>query len=202
MLGLIPAPLGVFVKQVATPGLVELFSAISRGDERALATLYDQTHGWIHGLCARIVGDEQAAEEVTLDAYMQVWRTAGSYEPGRGSPMAWLVTVARSRAIDKLRTLASRRKREQPFLEGFDAAQQALSPEVLSVDSEMHQRVLQAVSTLPREQSRAIELAFLQGLTHTEIAEKLKEPVGTVKTRIRLGMQKLRDILRPFGEQP
>lgn len=181
--------------------LADLLTRVARQDESALAAFYDRTQPWVFGLCHRILHDRHLAEEVSLDVYLQVWRTAVGYEPTRGTPATWLMTLARSRAIDRLRALGARRSHEEPFHEGFDAIDRSLGPEAKTRKTEAHRRVLGAVSRLPREQARAIELAFFQGLTHHEVAERLEEPVGTVKTRIRLGMIKLRGLLKPFEDE-
>jgi RNA polymerase sigma-70 factor (ECF subfamily) len=171
---------------------------MARGDDSAVAGLYDATSRVVFGLAARILGDAQAAEEVVLDVYLQAWRQASSYAAGRGSPLAWLLTIARSRAIDRRRSGALRRRRERPLSRGFEVAWAGGGPEAAGLEAEERRRVMAALARLPAEQQRAIELAFFQGLTHAEIARKLGEPVGTVKTRIRLGMMKLRSLLEPL----
>jgi RNA polymerase sigma-70 factor (ECF subfamily) len=176
--------------------LASLLQAIGRGDDFSLAALYDATNRWVYALVSRILGDLATAEEVTLDVYLQVWRQAAAYSRTRGTPAAWLATIARSRAIDRLRSGATRRAREEPFGEGFDQAAAGQSPSDASVEAERRRLVTAAVAALPREQGRAIELAFFQGLTHAEIADRLGEPLGTVKTRVRLGMMKLRGSLK------
>jgi len=181
--------------------LEALIMKIARGDSVSLGAFYDATVRWAYGLALRILGDSGAAEEVSLDAYMQVWRQAGSYSPGRGSPLSWLLTIARSRAIDRLRSGAMRRSLERSFGEGFDAAGLAGSDPFLASSETERGRILRsAMSSLPAAERRVIELAFFSGLTHTEIAEKFREPLGTVKTRIRRGMLKLRNLLRPLEE--
>jgi RNA polymerase sigma-70 factor (ECF subfamily) len=149
-------------------------------------------------LAVRILRDEDHAEEVLIDVYMQVWRRAAEYSAARGKPSAWLLTIARTRAIDRLRAKRSRSAREEPIGEQLDAVASADDPEAASARNEGRRRVLAAIATLPAEQKRAIELAFFPGLSHAEIADKLGEPLGTVKTRIRLGMMKLREVLTPF----
>jgi len=177
-----------------------LLAAIARGEESALAALYDETSPWVYGFTRRILRDTEAAEEVTLEVYLQAWRRAAEYSPRRGSPGAWLLTIARSRAIDRLRSTAARARREEPFCEGFDPPSAAIGPPAASAEAERQRLVAEAIASLPREQRRAIELAFFEGLSHGEIAERLGEPLGTVKTRIRLGMMKLRETLKPFED--
>jgi RNA polymerase sigma-70 factor (ECF subfamily) len=196
---LAPAESGTAEKQ-APSRLKSLLEGISEHDASQLATFYDATSRWVYGLVLRILGDSGAAEEVTLDVYHQVWRNAGSYDPKRGSPSAWLSTLARSRALDRLRSGAYRRRREEALVEGFDAAWQGPRPDAANLAEERRSHVLAAISSLPPEQKRAIELGFFQGLSHSEIAERLDEPIGTIKTRIRLGMRKLKNLLKPYED--
>ncbi len=181
--------------------LVHLLAAIARGEEASLAAFYSATSRWVYGLALKILGDPFQAEEVTLDVYFQVWRQAAAYSVERGTPGAWLLTMARSRAIDRLRASRSRRRREGPWEESFDRPSEEIDPLTASAESERRKVVLEAIASLPPEQRRPIELAFFQGLTHTEIAGRLGEPLGTVKTRIRLGMMKLRESLMPLERQ-
>jgi len=176
--------------------LSELLAAVARGDGSALARVYDGLSRTVYGLAFRILGDAHTAEEVTLDTFHQVWLKAGTYEPARASPRTWILALARNRAIDRLRSAALRRRREEPIVEGFDAVAREAPPDSWSMEREQELWILRAVAALPRDQSRAIELAFFRGLTHVEIAERLGQPLGTVKTRIRLAMTKLRGLLR------
>ena len=182
--------------------LIHLLAGIARGDETSLDAFYAATHRWAYGLALKITGDPCQAEEVTLDVYVQVWRQAGSYSAQRGAPASWLLAIARSRAIDRLRASAARRRREGPWEEGFDTPSEGADPLTASAESERRRTVLSAIAALPPEQRRPIELAFLQGLSHSEIAGRLEEPLGTVKTRIRLGMMKLRETLKPMESEP
>ena len=184
--------------EIGEARLASLVTRIAEGNESALAALYDATNRVVMALAVRIVRDTNCAEEVLLDVYMQVWRRAAEYSAARGKPSAWLLTIARTRAIDRLRANRSRSAREEPMGDQLEAVASAEDPEAASARNEEHRRVLAAISTLPAEQKRAIELAFFPGLSHAEIADKLGEPLGTVKTRIRLGMMKLREVLTPF----
>jgi RNA polymerase sigma-70 factor (ECF subfamily) len=184
--------------EIGEAKLASLVARIAEGNETALAALYDATNRGVMALAVRILRDEDHAEEVLLDVYMQVWRRAAEYSAARGKPSAWLLTIARTRAIDRLRAKRSRSAREEPIGDQLDAVASADDPEAASARNEGRQRVLAAIATLPAEQKRAIELAFFPGLSHAEIAAKLGEPLGTVKTRIRLGMMKLREVLTPF----
>lgn len=182
--------------------LIGLVEKIARSDQQALATLYDTTNRLVYGLILRVLNDQGAAEEVLLDVYTQVWRQAPSYDTGRGSPMAWLTTIARSRAIDRLRSGWQAKQRQEPLDAVTDIETQAFNPEEDSVHAERQRLVKHALAALSPEQREVIELAYYGGLSHSEIAERLQQPLGTVKTRTRLGMMKLRDALSPlFGEQ-
>lgn len=173
----------------------ELLSAVSRGDEQALAFIYDRYRLILFGLILRILHDRQEAEDVLQETFLQVWRRAADFDATRGRVFTWLVTIARSRALDRLRTLGSRaRTAEQvvahsPQDQAGDAAKEA-------VKSEQGKIVRQALTELPEEQKRTLFLAYFEGLTQSEIAARLGDPLGTVKTRMRAGLMKLREVLR------
>lgn len=172
------------------------------GDQAALAKLYDSTNRMVYGLILRIVSNTHTAEEVLLDVYLQIWRKAESYSESKGTVLAWLFTIARSRAIDALRSRASRESGQQDPLDTAAAAvDRAPSPEENSAISQRRQFVQQCLTELSPDQRQAIELAYFRGLSHSEIAETLKQPLGTVKTRVRLGMARLRESLRRYEEQ-
>jgi RNA polymerase sigma-70 factor (ECF subfamily) len=142
----------------------------------------------------RILGDADSAQEVLLDVYSQVWNQATSYNELRGSPLAWLTTIARSRAIDRLRS----GRQEQQRRMSLDMSVQTATTENLEdamVVREMQRTVRAALDTLSPQQREVIELAYYSGMSHSEIAARLSQPLGTVKTRTRLGMMKLREIL-------
>ena len=170
-------------------------SRIAAGDESALAELYDASSRLVYSLTLRILSNPTDAEEVTLDVFTQVWRNASKFESQRGTVMAWLVTMARSRAIDRLRS-----QRNHSLTVGLekDFGEYAIceeTPESQTVGKESVKYVRRALEGLPREQREAILLSFFSGLSHPEVAERLSIPLGTVKTRIRLGMSKLKDSL-------
>jgi RNA polymerase sigma-70 factor (ECF subfamily) len=171
---------------------------VAQGDQTALGTLYDSTSPLVHGLVLRIVGDSGLAEDVTLDVYMQVWQQAKRYDPERGSAMAWLMTLARSRAIDRLRATGQQRSTSEPMEMLTEVRSTAPDPEESAQLSQQRSRVRQALHALNADQRRAIELAFFGGLSQSEIASKLSVPLGTIKTRIRSGMLTLREILQPL----
>jgi len=168
-------------------------------DQSGLAALYDESSSLVYSVALRMLGHREDAEEVTLDVYTQVWRTAASYDPSRGTVAAWLVTQARSRAIDRMRARGSRREREQPMVKFFDLEVDAPSPEQESEAGQRRRRLLAALATLAPEQREVIQLAFFSDLTHGELASQLGQPLGTVKSRIRLGMIKLREQLELFA---
>ena len=178
--------------------LVSLVELVATGDQSALATLYDATNRLIYSLILRVLGDVSSAEEVLVDVYTQVWRQAASYDANRGAPLAWMATIARSRAIDRLRSGWQDQRRKEPLEVLGDAPANAASPEETTAASERQRFVREALNLLTPEQREVIELAYYSGLSHSEIAEKLKQPLGTVKTRTRLGMMKLREALAPL----
>lgn len=178
--------------------LISVVQRIAKGDQAALAALYDSTNRLAYGLILRVLGDASTAEEVLLDVYTQIWRQASNYDTGRGSPLAWLMTIARTRAIDRLRSGWQDRQRKEPLDVLNDKETNAASPEEATAASERQKFVRSALGSLSPEQREVIELAYYGGLSHSEIAVKLNQPLGTVKTRTRLGMMKLREALSPM----
>jgi RNA polymerase sigma-70 factor (ECF subfamily) len=172
---------------------VALLKAIAGKDEKALSQLYDRYRVVLFGLLVRILNNREEAEDVLQEVFLQVWRRARDYDVDRGRPFTWLVTLARSRGIDRLRSVASRERvaaasARDPVEETSDAIADA-------VRSEQRGIVTSALSQLPEEQQRPLVLAYFDGLTQSEIAERLGAPLGTVKTRMRTGMLKLREVL-------
>ena len=179
----------------AEPDWNMLMQRAAAGDQTGLAELYDATSPLVFGLALRILGDRNEAEDAVVEVYAQAWRDAHSYDPHRGTPGSWLLPLTRSRAIDMLR--ARRRKRATDPIESADEVQaDTPSPEDATADAERHHLLRCALQDLNAEQRHAIELAYFSGLSHTEIAMQLGQPLGTVKTRIRLGMMRLRESLR------
>ena len=169
---------------------------IASGDQAAAGALYDRHARPLYSLILRIVGDEPDAEDVLQEVFAQAFRQAARYDAARGAVAAWLLTMARSRAIDRLRARRTRietRTGEVPVIEEMPTAQ----PDAASVmlDEERAQLVREALGSLPLLQRLAIELAYYEGLSHAEIAARLEQPLGTIKTRIRLALLKLRDVL-------
>lgn len=169
----------------------ELLKAVTRGDEHALAELYDRYRVILFGLLVRILNSREEAEDVLQEVFLQVWRRAAEFDEKRGKPFTWLVTLTRSRGIDRLRHLNARDRVAQA---GAREPSEAISD--ASTDafrSEQRGLVNSALAQLPEEQRRPLILAYFDGLTQSEIAAKLGAPLGTVKTRMRTGLNKLRE---------
>ncbi len=181
--------------------LSRLISKTAQGDEEALGMLYDYTSSQVYGLALRVLDDPALAEEVTLDVYMQVWKQAKRFDVDRGKPIVWLAVLTRSRAIDRLRVRRSEHVHRENLGVMEDACDYSRNPEDSSVKSEQRSLVREALGSLSQEQRVVIELAYFGGLSQSEIAAKVGEPLGTVKTRARLGMIKLRNFLGPFQEE-
>lgn len=164
------------------------------GDQQAFASLYDESSSLVYSVALKVLGNEADAEEVTLDVYTQVWRTAAKFSHERGSVNAWLIMLARSRAIDRFRSRA-RTRGEEPVDALLDVAGKGPDPEEVSLWMQNRERIHAALAAISPEQRKAIELAYYSGYTQSELAEYLGEPLGTVKTRIRLGMMKLKERL-------
>jgi RNA polymerase sigma-70 factor, ECF subfamily len=172
---------------------VELLRAVASHDEAALAQLYDRYRVILFGLLMRILNNREEAEDVLQEVFLQVWRRAADFDENRGRPFTWLVTLARSRGIDRLRTLAAR---ERVAVAGARDESEAVSDAATDAfRSEQRGLVTNALAQLPDEQQRPLMLAYFDGLTQTEIAARLGAPLGTVKTRMRTGMMKLREML-------
>ena len=173
---------------------VGLVQAIAAGDERALRALYEQTHRIVFTLTMRITGNRQTAEELTVDVFHDVWRRASTYDRASGSVIGWIMNQARSRAIDRLR-FEQRQKRVPDHVDTDVTATPSASPHD-ALDARDQGRVLRhALKVLTEDERQAIEIAFFSELTYSEVATKLNQPLGTVKTRIRSGLEKLRQAL-------
>jgi RNA polymerase sigma-70 factor (ECF subfamily) len=179
----------------------ELVALVARRDEAALGQIYDRHGGLVYAIALRITGDRQTAEEVVQDVFQSIWQTAATYQPGRGPTVAWLIGIARHRAIDAIRSRRERaRAREQTMGDSDTPLQIPGGPDPAATDLDTPEAVRAALASLPPAQRQAVELAYFGGLTRVEIADRLGEPLGTVKTRLRLAMLKLRDLLRPLAE--
>jgi RNA polymerase sigma-70 factor (ECF subfamily) len=174
----------------------ELMALVLRRQEAALGALYDRYSRLVYAVALRITGDRETTEEVVQDVFQNVWQAAASFQPGVGAFSSWLLGITRHRSIDVTRSKRERARAREETLGDIRP------PEAESnVDREVGQRMLRetvrtALEALPANQRQAIELAYYGGLTRAEIAERLNEPLGTVKTRLRLGLLKLRDLLR------
>ena len=173
---------------------------IAAGDQSALAELYDASSAKVFGLAMKILGDRDAAEEITVDVYTQVWRKIASYDAQRGTPGSWLMTMTKNRAIDGFRSRYLERGRQVPLDEAAELPGHEATPEQYSAGLERQRLVQAALAVLSTEQRQAIALAYYWGMSQSEIADRLKLPLGTVKTRMRLGMIRLREVLAPHGE--
>lgn len=173
---------------------VDLLKAIAAKDEAALGQLYDRYRLILFGVLVRILSNREEAEDVLQEVFLQVWRRAADFDENRGRPFTWLVTLARSRGIDRLRSLASRERAAVASVS--DASEEDVSDAASdAIRSEQRGVVNTALSQLPEEQKRPLMLAYFDGLTQSEIATQLGAPLGTVKTRMRSGMAKLRELL-------
>lgn len=171
-----------------------LVQFIAAGDQLALHALYERSHRVVFTLIMRITRNRETAEELTLDVFYDVWRRAARYDPGNGTVLGWVMNQARSRAIDRLR-FEQRKKRVDPA--GIDplAPTQAADSHAALELKQQGQALQAALAVLAPSERQAIEAAFFGDLTHAEVAQRLNQPLGTVKTRIRAGLHKLRDVL-------
>lgn len=170
----------------------------ARGDETAFADLYDRMSGRLFGLVLRVVRDRAQSEEVTQEALLEIWRTASRFDPARGSALSWMMTIAHRKGVDRVRSAEAATRRDQNYHDTNQAVDHDSTAEAAHSRLEA-ERVRRALTTLTPAQRGAVELAFLGGYTHTEVAGLLDLPVGTAKTRIRDGLIRLRDTL---GIQP
>ncbi len=172
----------------------QLCARCARGDASALKTLYERYVGRTKAVALRVLGSASEAEETVQETFVEVWRRAGQYDPARGAVRAWIVTIARSRAIDRLRSRGAG-ERSVAGLAREQRPQNAPSPLEDAVQHAERERVLAALAQLPEPQRRVIELAYYEGRSQREIAESTGEPLGTVKTRVRLALDKLAGLL-------
>jgi RNA polymerase sigma-70 factor, ECF subfamily len=180
---------------------VALVQAVATGDQRALHALYERAHRVVFTLTVRITGNRETAEEVTLDVFHDVWRRASRYQQADGTVLGWIMNQARSRAIDRLR-FDQRKKRVQPEVSDLSPAADTTDPGDLIAFKQQSQALRSALAVLTPDERTAIEAAFFSELTYVEVAAQLNQPVGTIKTRIRSGLHKLRTALADGGPRP
>jgi RNA polymerase sigma-70 factor, ECF subfamily len=169
----------------------DLISLVQTRDAEAIATLYDRHSRAAFSLAYRMMGERQAAEDLTQESFLKLWRGAASYRSERGSVRTWLLSIVHNRGIDQLRSMASRR-RTQEKVELSAPKSEASEAFEKSWRNSQRDQVRQAMKALPQEQLKVLELAYFSGYTHVEIAQLLEVPLGTVKGRMRLGLQKIR----------
>jgi RNA polymerase sigma-70 factor (ECF subfamily) len=184
--------------QVSAQSLNEaayLIQQVAKQDREAFSQLYDRSSALVFSLAMRMLKVRSDAEDLLQEVFVQVWRQASNYSAERGSPEAWIVNIARSRAIDKIRSI---RRMEKSFVLTDDPARAESGDNVESsaAESEVKLTMNSALTNIPEAQRKVLELAYFDGLSQTEIAARLSEPLGTIKTRMRTGIQRLRDILR------
>ena len=173
---------------------VTLLESIAAGDQRALYTLYEETHRIVFTLIVRITANRETAEEVTVDVFHDVWRKASTYDSANGSVVGWIMNQARCRAIDRLR-FDQRKKRVNTYPDALSPATDIADPQQVALFEEQSRLLKAALEGLTVEERQAIDTAFFSELSYAEVAAKLNQPLGTVKTRIRSGLGKLREIL-------
>lgn len=180
-----------------------LMEGVRRGDGRAIAALYDRYNRLVYSLGYRMLGDREAAEELVQEVFLRAWRQAQTYQPSLGRLSTWLLGIARNLAVDELRRRGSRPQRTdgdvEEQLEHIASTSTDEPAEQLAI-STRREEVLRALDELPPPQREVMELAYYGGLTQSEIAERLNQPLGTVKTRMRLATQKLRELLREMDQ--
>ena len=180
----------------------ELMALVAKGQARAFETIYERHGGAAFSLAYRMCGSRSLAEDVAQEAFLSIWRSGGRYDRARGSVRTWVLGIVHNRAIDALRrTVVHERRRasDEGIEERFEARERT---EVEAARREEASTIRGMLETLPDEQSRVIELAYFGGFTHSEIAEMLGAPIGTVKGRMRLALEKLRGQLAPQGAMP
>jgi len=197
--------LSLFSTQASNPpGDEELIRSILEGKSNALGELYDRYGRLVYSLAFQVVGDSATAEEVSQEVFLQIWNKAGTYQAQQGKVITWLTSVARHKAIDSLRRKGARPEGHQVEFESDDESDlvDPIGVEEQVVLSQRSQAVRRAISHLPPDQKKALAMAYFKGMTQQEVADAIGEPLGTVKTRIRLGMLKLRQFLEGENSQP
>jgi RNA polymerase sigma-70 factor (ECF subfamily) len=191
-----PVPSGASSQEGASPGpdLADLLKACGRGDQAAFAKLYDATASRVVGLAVRVVRDPAQAEEVAQEAFLEIWRSSGRFDPAKGSPLGWLLTIVHRKAVDRVRSAEAASRRDLTYHHQNQPVAHDATAEAAQASLEAG-RVRGALKSLTPVQREALELAYFGGYTHTEVATMLELPVGTAKTRIRDGLIRLRDTM-------
>lgn len=173
---------------------IELVLQIGRGDRSAFGRFYDRYAPLVFSFAMRLVQERSTAEDLLQEVFLQIWREAEKYSPERGTPEAWIITITRSRAIDKLRSI---RRRDKSFVPMEGAAGKEYDGSVESGAAAADARIMvnSALAQLPESQRKVMELAYFDGMSQSEIAERMNEPLGTVKTRMRAALARLREIV-------
>lgn len=183
----------------------QIMEGVRRGDSQAIAALYDRYGSIIFSLGLRMLGDREATEELVQEVFLRAWRQAGTYQPSLGRLSTWLMGIARNLAVDELRRRGARPRKadgdSDEQLARIASADDDDPAEQLWITTR-RQEVARALTALPQAQRQVMELAYYSGLTQSEIAARLGDPLGTVKTRMRLATQKLRDLLHEMGQVP
>lgn len=181
-----------------------LLERVAQGERDAVMVLYDRFAGAVLAVALRVTGNRAEAEDIAQEVFARVWREATSFDRARGSAAAWIITLTRNRAIDVVRSRSRRARHEDDqTAEEPVVTEAAATPEAQVVDAQRAEAVRHALDALRPEQRQVIELAYFGGLSHSEIAERLQQPLGTVKTRIAQSVKRLRDALARFsGEEP
>ncbi len=179
------------VPNASPDGLGDLIVRSADGDEIAFAMLYDAASPRLFGLVLRVLRDRAQSEEVCQEVFLEIWRTAARFDPDRGSPLTWMMTIAHRKSVDRVRSAEASGRRDTRYIETSHEVDYDVTAEAATASMD-GQRVSAALAALAPGQRSALELAYFGGLTHTEVAEKLGVPLGTAKTRIRDGLIKLR----------
>jgi RNA polymerase sigma-70 factor (ECF subfamily) len=173
----------------------ELIQRCAHRDQRALEELYRKASPRLFGVCLRVVRQEALAEEVLQEAFVKIWNNAGRYATGRGTGMTWMISIARNRAVDLLRSLKARPEEVEPSYEGLEFTDETANPEQHAHISGANAAVMRCLEHLKEDQRRCILLAYHHGYTHDELARAVDAPLGTVKAWIRRGLERLRECL-------
>jgi RNA polymerase sigma-70 factor, ECF subfamily len=189
-----PVPRGASSPEGVSPDLADLLKACGKGDQSAFARLYDATSARVVGLAVRVVRDPAQAEEVAQEAFLEIWRSSGRFDPAKGSPLGWLLTIVHRKAVDRVRSAEASTRRDATYQSRNQPVPHDSTAEAAQASLEAR-RVRGALQSLTSVQREALELAYFGGYTHTEVATMLDLPVGTAKTRIRDGLIRLRDTM-------